>query len=106
MYEVVVSCNHIATTQHNAHDPLTMRFGSENEQRVGGRPGVMDFRPPIQSEAVRPQTHMMIGRCHTDVMWPLKTGQAAKGPSPDNRVIRLVALERWCSSTHHGRKRV
>jgi hypothetical protein len=26
--------------------------------------------------------------------------------SPDSRIIRLVALERWCSSTRRGRKRV
>ena len=29
-----------------------------------------------------------------------------KGLSPDNRIIRLVASERWCSSTHRGRKQV
>jgi DNA invertase Pin-like site-specific DNA recombinase len=31
---------------------------------------------------------------------------APKGLSPDNRIIRLAASVRWCSSTHHGRKRV
>ena len=31
---------------------------------------------------------------------------SAKGLSPDNRIIRLVALGGWCSSTHRGRKRV
>ena len=35
-----------------------------------------------------------------------KAWAVAKGLSPDNRIIRLVASERWCSSTHRGRKQV
>ncbi len=57
----------IAATQHNAHDPLTVAFGRGNEQGIGGGPGVMNFRPLIQLDAIRFQKHMMVGRSHVDV---------------------------------------
>jgi acetate---CoA ligase (ADP-forming) len=41
-----------------------------------------------------------------DVCLMLAGTPLAKGMSPDNRIIRLAASGRWCSSTHRGRKRV
>ena len=44
----------ITTTQHDAHNPMTIGFGGGDKQRIGSRPGVMDFRPLTQSDAIRP----------------------------------------------------
>jgi hypothetical protein len=63
------SCGPVATStaQHDTHDPLTVGFGGRNEKGIGGGPGVMDFRPLIQTDAMRLQRHMMVGRCHVDM---------------------------------------
>lgn len=57
----------IASTQHDTHDPRTVGFGGGNEQRIGGRPGVVAFRPLVQSDVISSQDHMMVRRCHVDV---------------------------------------
>ena len=44
-----------------------MGFSGGNEQGIGGGPSMMDFRPSIQSDAIRLQNHMMVRRCHVDV---------------------------------------
>ena len=56
----------ITATQHDPHDALPMGFGRGNEQWIGGGTRMVDFRPLVQSDAIGPQKHMMVGGWHID----------------------------------------
>ena len=94
----------IATTQHDTHDPLTVAFGGRNEQGIGGGPGVMDFRPLIQSDAIRLQRHMMVGRCHVDMPsldQTAVTSESCRVPAATTQQMRQHA---WMRADMHNNK--
>jgi hypothetical protein len=58
-----------AAREDNADDALSVSRGRRDEERVGCRTRVVNLRPSIQSDTARFEHHVMVWRCHIDVVW-------------------------------------